>query len=136
MATRSFTVEMPVHANGSNSPGAMIVTWTGLLTGDDGAPFVMPFKQNKSVQVFGAFSGASIVIEGTNQQAYTTVPAVIAGRTYAQLNDPHANALDFTLAKIEQVLENPNAIRPRVVGGDGNTTLTVVMVISSAQYGF
>lgn len=137
MATRNFTVQMPIYANGGNSPGALIVTWTGLLNGDDGAPFVMPYKADKSVQVLGTFgAGGNCRIEGTNQQTYTPAPAVVAGVTYATLNDPQANALDFGSAKIEQVLENVNAIRPRVTAGDGATSLTVIMLVASVEVGF
>lgn len=137
MATRSFTTQMPIGANGANIPGCMIVTWTGLLNGDDGAPFVMPFKTEKSVQVLGTFgAGGSVTLEGTNQQTYTTVPGVVGSLTYAALNDPQGNALAIGAAKIEEIQEHVNAIRPRVTAGDGATDLTVVLIVTSAQQGF
>lgn len=138
MATRSFTVSIPSYHHGGNAPQAFIVTWTGLLNGDDGAPFVAPNRADKSVQVFGTFGASgNLRVEGTNQQAYNADGSAVASApTYATLNDPQANALDVTAAKIEQVLENPNAIRPRVTAGDGTTSLTVVMVVSSPQMKF
>lgn len=137
MATRTFTVQMPNYHHGASVPVALIVTWTGLLNGDDGAPFVCPNRADKSVQVLGTFgAGGNCKIEGCNQQVYDSAGAVIAGVTYALLNDPASNALDITAAKIEQILENPNAVRPRVSAGDGTTSLTVVMVVSASQFKF
>lgn len=136
MATRSFTVQIPAYHHGANVPTSLIVTWTGLLNGDDGAPFVCPNRGDKSVQVFGTFGGGNCRIEGTNQQAYDAGGTAIGGLTYATLNDPASNALDIAAAKIEQVLENPCAIRPRITSGDGTTSLTVVMVVSASQLRF
>ena len=137
MATRPFTVQMPNYHHGANVPAALIVTWTGLLNGDDGAPFASPNRADKSVQVFGTFgAGGNCKIEGTNQQAYDGNGTIIAGLTYALLNDPASNVLDITAAKIEQLLENPNAVRPRVSAGDGTTSLTVVIVVSASQFKF
>ena len=137
MATRAFTVQIPSYHHGANVPASLIVTWTGLLNGDDGAPFVIPNRADKSIQVFGTFGASgNCKIEGSNQQAYNPDGSLVAGLTYATLNDPQANALDVTAAKIEQVLENPNAIRPRITAGDGATSLTVVMVATSSLKGF
>jgi hypothetical protein len=139
MATRAFTVEIPIYAQGASAPSAYIVTWAGLLNGDDGAPFVCPNRADKSVQVLGTFGAAgNLQVQGTNKQAYSMTPGVSGGGTlvavdadYAILNDPQANALDITGAKIEQILENPNAVRPKVTAGDVTTSLTVVMVVSA-----
>ena len=145
MATRAFTVEIPIYAQGASAPQAYIVTWTGLLNGDDGAPFVSPNRADKSVQVIGTFgAGGNARIEGSNKQAYSMTPGVSGGGTltgltgtdYATLNDPQGNVLDFTATKIEQVLEAPNAIRPRITAGDGTTSLTVVMLITAPMAGF
>lgn len=140
MATRAFTVEIPIYAQGASAPSTYIVTWTGLLNGDDGAPFVCPNRADKSVQVLGTFGvGGNARIEGTNKQAYSITPGTSGGGTnlllpttdFAPLNDPQGNALDVAAAKIEQVLENPNAIRPRITAGDGTTSLTVIMLVSA-----
>ena len=142
MATIPFVVEIPRNQHGGNIPGAYIVTWGPLANGDDGAPFVCPNKSDKSVQVLGTFgAGGNARIEGSNKQAYNTslsggASAGLGASDYATLNDPQANALDFTSAKIEQVLENPNAIRPRVTAGDGTTSLTVVMTVTATQLAF
>lgn len=132
MATRSFTTFIPVDAVGANVKNSVGVQWTGLLNGDDGAPYVCPQYADKSVQVHGTFgAGGTILLEGTNQQAYTPDRVALAP-TYLQLTDPQGNNLSFTAAKIEQVLENLNAIRPRVSAGDGTTSLTCTCIISTS----
>lgn len=138
MATRAFTVQIPSYHHGANAPNSLIVTWTGLLNGDDGAPFVVPNRADKSVQLLGTLGvGGNCKIEGTNQQAYNADgTAVSPAPTYALLNDPQGNVLDMAALKIEQILENPNAIRPRVTAGDGTTSLTVVMVVTSPLKAF
>lgn len=131
MAERNFTTRIPLDDKGCNVIGALIVEWTGLLNSDTGKPYVCPHRADKSVHVYGTFgAGGNCRIQGTNNQAFDTAGSA-ASPTYATLNDPHANALDFTLAKIEEVLENPNAIRPNITAGDGTTSLTVSMLISS-----
>lgn len=134
MATIPFTVAIPTYAHGGNAPSSFIVTWGPMANGDDGKPFVCPNRADKSIQVLGTFgAGGNAKIEGTNKQAYNPDGSAIALVTadYATLNDPQANALDVTAAKIEQVLENPNAIRPRITAGDGTTALTIIMVVSA-----
>lgn len=136
MATRSFAVEIPVNHHGANVRGVYIVTWSGLLNGDDGAPFVFPDKADKSIQVTGTFGAAgNLRFEGSNAQGY--IPSLTGGTalipTYATLNDPQGNVLDVTAAKIEQVLENTNVVRPRVTAGDGTTNLVCVLVCRTAK---
>lgn len=89
--------------------------WLGLALGDDGSP--MPFSQytDRSVQVSGTFGGASVVIEGRNAP----------GLPWATLTDPQGNDLSITAAKIELVTEATLEIRPRIVGGDGTTSINV-----------
>lgn len=104
------------------STGAGVgITWTGLLNGDDGQWFDTLDFADISIEVGGTFGvGGTLIIEGSN---LATPPATsVAAHT---LNDPQGNALSFTAAKMEQVLEMPRWIRPRVTGGDGTTSLTV-----------
>jgi len=103
----------------TNSAGGfgLAVRWTPLANGDDGQPIDLQDFPDVSVQVFGTFGvGGNLRIQGSNEQAPTN---------WATLNDPQANALDFTAAKIEQVLENVRWIRPAVTAGDVTTALTV-----------
>ena len=47
------------------------------------------------------------------------------------MNDPQGNALSVQTAKITQVLENTYLVRPRVSAGDGTTSLTVKLCVST-----
>jgi len=96
------------------------VQWTPLTTTNaDGQAWDTQDFPDISVQVQGTFgAGGTVVWEGTNEETATT---------WYTLNDPQANALSFTSAKIEQVLENTRWVRPRVTAGDGTTSITVVV---------
>lgn len=100
-------------------------TWAALLNGDTGLQQSGARLSDKSIQVFGTFGvGANCNIEGSND----------GGVTWAVLNDPQGNPLAFTTAggaKIEQILETPERIRPNVTAGDGTTSLTVVLLETS-----
>ncbi len=86
---------------------------------DVGVAIEMPGSADRSVQVLGTFgTGGSLRIEGSND-----------GSTYAVLTDPQGNALDFTTAKIETVMELTRYIRPRITAGDGTTSLTCVVLM-------
>ena len=86
---------------------------------DVGVAQEMPGSADRSVQVSGTFgTGGNLRIEGSND-----------GITYAVLTDPQGNALDFTTAKIETVMEIVRFIRPRITAGDGTTSLTCTMLM-------
>lgn len=115
MPTRSRTVT-PLNTFGED---VHIVSWTGLLNGDDGTPLEMPGSADRSVQVHGTFgSGGTLLIEGSND-----------GVNYYTLNDPSSSALSVTSAKIETILEITRYIRPRVSAGDVTTSLTCTMLV-------
>jgi hypothetical protein len=135
MAVVPYTVGIPIDAVGSNIPRALIVTWGPMANGDTGKPFVTPNRTDKSVQVRGTFgAGGNARIEGSNDQAYDTAGATASpAPTFTTLNDPQGNVLDITAAKMEEILENPNAIRPNITAGDGTTALTVVLLASSVM---
>jgi len=47
--------------------------WTGLQTGDTGQPVVHPGAADMTVQFFGTFGGATIILEGSCQVLTGTV---------------------------------------------------------------
>lgn len=99
-----------------------IVTWTPMANSDTGTPYVAPQFSDASVQVHipsgGAFgAGGNVRIQGTNESS--------APENWATLNDPQGNALDFTMARIEAILEHVYQYRPNITAGDGTTSLTV-----------
>jgi hypothetical protein len=104
----------------SESAFGVAIGWSPLTTTNvDGQPWDTRDYADISVQVIGTFGvGGSVKLQGSNQAAPTD---------WADLNDPQANPLAYTAAKIEQVLEMPRWIRPLVTAGDGSTSLTVAL---------
>ena len=126
MATRAFTLSDVV------SGSSTVVTWTGLLNGDDGDPFTRSsIYSDRSVQVLGTVgAGGTVSLEGSN----VTTPTV--NGDWFIMNDPQGNALTFTTnTSGKAVLENVRHIRPRVTAGDGTTNLTVHLLLSTTARG-
>jgi len=117
MATITATITDQINL-GDN---ARLVSWPLLTTTNTtGSAFQNPGDSIRSVQITGTFgAGGTCVIEGSND-----------GTNYATLADPQGNALSFTAAGIEAILENTKYIRPRVTAGDGTTSLTVTLLAS------
>lgn len=93
-----------------------VTTWATLLAGDDGEPVRLAVYSDRSIQVSGEFGGASVTIGGSND-----------GETYHALHDTSGNVMTLTEGKLQQIVELPIYIKPRVFGGDGTTALKVVM---------
>lgn len=93
-----------------------VTTWDGMAADDDGEPVRLAVYSDRAIQVAGTFGGASITIGGSND-----------GVTYHALTDTGGNALTLTAAALKQIVELPIYIKPRVFGGDGTTSLKVVM---------
>lgn len=114
MATRNPTFVQP---GGANVDHATLVTWTGLLNGDDGSPVNLSDFPDRTIQILGTFgTGGSVNFEGSNNNTNWEI-----------LTDPQGNAITKTAASMEFVTETPLWVRPRVTAGDGTTSLTVIM---------
>lgn len=101
-----------------NQPGVVLMTWAGLLNGDDGGPVELPSFPDVSVQITGTFgTGGSVTLLGSND-----------GTNYVALTDPQGNAITKTAAGLEQVEELVRYIKPSVTAGDGTTSLTVTLL--------
>lgn len=112
MATRNATV-----TDISETGNSRLVSWTGLLNGDDGSPAQWVDYADRCFQVAGTFgTGGSCTVQGSND-----------GTNWSALADPQGNALTFTAQKIEQALELPRYVRPIVTAGDGTTSLVVTL---------
>jgi hypothetical protein len=103
----------------SMSTGVTYVKWENVTAADTCAPTFFAEYSDRSVQVFGVFDGATVQMKGTN--GHGVAP-------YEALNDPHQNVLSFTGPKIEQILENTQAIKPEFSGGGINQSLTIILV--------
>jgi hypothetical protein len=96
---------------------AVVATWTPFAaSGDVGQALQRTDLVDRSVQVTGTFSGATIVFEGSND-----------GTNYFTLSSPAGLALQFTTpGGLMQVTEATAWVRPRVTAGSG-ASLTVTL---------
>ncbi|MCA3247404.1 MAG: hypothetical protein ING29_13105 [Azospirillum sp.] len=118
MATRTPTVTV-LDAISNENAGARLVTWSGLLNTDDGAPVELAAFADRSVQVFGSFgTGGNCRIQGSNN-----------GTNWATLTDPQGNALNMSTESLEAISELARYVRPLITAGDGSTNLTVTMLL-------
>jgi hypothetical protein len=107
--------------------GVRETIWASLGNTDDGGPLIAPDFPRKSIHVLGTWgAGGELTLEGSNQQTITA---------YQPVHDRQGNAIVLSAAApdIEDVVENPRALRPRVSGGDGTTDLTVIVVSESTR---
>lgn len=120
MPTRSFTLAGRAPIDQSFPGESSLVTWTGLLNGDDGTPVQLGAYSDRSVQFGGTFgAGGTIVLEGSND-----------GTTYFTLTDPQGSAISKGSASLEGVVEPTRYVRPRVTAGDGTTNLACYLFLS------
>lgn len=115
MANIEPTQQFPIEGNHD----FVMVAWSGLTVNDTGAPFVLSQYADRSAQVEGTFgAGGVVVIEGTND-----------GINWRTLNDPYSIAISISTPKIQAISELVSKIRPRVISGDGTTSVTISMLM-------
>ena len=100
----------------SGGTNIYITTWTPLAGADIGDAVEKFGAADRSVQIFGAFDGATMTWQGSND-----------GSTFATLHDPQGADLAFTAAGILAVSEVTRYMRPSVSGGGGSCALTVIL---------
>lgn len=130
MAVIQWTpVEPPT---GEDMPsGVEQIQWASMANGDTGQPYIAPHYPDKTVQVHGTFGvGGNARIQGTLEVSSPT--------NWQTLSDPNGNDLNFDATKVttngkgvETILENVQQIRPNITAGDGTTSLTVRLQIST-----
>ena len=113
-----------------SAKGVYSVSWT--LNKNSGAtsgtPLDAPHLPDKTLEVGGTFSGATVVVEGHNATTAT-------GGTYQTMNDSRGegNALSFTAANIVAINENPRFIRARLTTATGTPSITVKITAQGAR---
>lgn len=102
-------------------------TWSPLTTTNaDGNPinYASNGMGGVTFQVSGTWgAGGALVIEGSND-----------GTNYFTLTDQANAALTLSANALKTVRDTPLYIRPRVTGGDGTTSLTVVAAMQKAAF--
>ena len=102
------------------APDKLVYARWVLANGEAGEPLESAPYADKTVHFFGTFgSGGKVDLEGSNDPTKTE---------WFPLVDPQGNAISKSGNSGETILENPRFIRPRVVTGDGDTAITVVIV--------
>jgi len=105
----------------------VVFQWAGLTNGNAGKPYESTMFSDKSVHIFGTFGlGGSVTIYGSNDPNDLNTEPGVSGN-WVVLTDPQANAITKTALAIEQILENPLLICPKVTAGDGTTAITVTI---------
>jgi hypothetical protein len=105
--------------NPSNARSYLSASYSGMHSDDVG---VAPQNDTAtatatSVQVMGSFGEGQLAIEGTND-----------GVNWSSLRDPTGITLAIRSPGIRGILESAMQIRPRVIGGDETTNLTVTFL--------
>lgn len=122
MATRAFTAAW--HREGEF--GAAGITWTGLLDGDDGAPW--EFKDGPityTATISGAFgTGGTVLIEHSAD-----------GITWGTMIQVNNSAASFTAATSAALRGSPRYIRPRISAGTGVTVAVALHLARGVSVG-
>jgi len=80
--------------------------------------------QDRTVQLFGTWDSATVVIQGSNDPRVVSDPG---NAVWATLRDPAGNNLSFTADGLKAILELPKYIRPAKSGGSGSDVVTVII---------
>lgn len=114
-ATYAITGRKPSPDTGFAGDAALI-TWT-LTQGQSGESVQLAAYTDRTVQFAGTWGGTSISLEGS-----------MDGTTYTVLTDPQGNAITKTANAIEAVTEGTVYVRPKATGGDGTTSVKVMLL--------
>lgn len=101
---------------------AYLSTWDGLRANEEGEAYEVVGTSERSVQVEGELDGASVAIEGSND-----------GIHYHALTSPPGLSLAFRSVGIEAIAEVTRYLRPRVIGGDLGTHLTITILVRASR---
>ena len=113
MATVPHGPKVPKPGHGTQ------ITWTPLTnTNQNGQALAGPGSSDKSVHAFGAFGGATITMQGSNEDSPTN---------WATLHDTAGNDLTFTALGTEAISENMLWIRPLLSGGAASSVTVIVV---------
>lgn len=114
MATVSYALD-------DTAPGHVITATWVLGNADSGVAIQAPDAADRSIQLFGTFGSATVVVEGSNE---------IVPTTYATLNDAAGNALSKTSAGVFFVAEDVRWLRVRSSGGSGSAITCILLARS------
>lgn len=112
-------VALQLYQGSRDFLGCVRIQYPNIKAGDTCAPISLARYADRSVQVTGTYSGASISIQGTCED----------NTNYAVLTDPSGLDLNISSgARSKFVTELTALTKPVITGGDGNTDLTVTFI--------
>jgi hypothetical protein len=101
----------------NNGKPSYVVKWAGLSYSDVGSSLPSLQYSGSSVQVTGTFGeGGSVVLEGSND-----------GETFFPIADNTGSVLHFNKSGLKGVGDVVAYVRPKVLGGDSTTSITVTL---------
>lgn len=104
-------------------PGpSYLLTWETMGNDDTGTAVKIPGAADKTVTVTGTFGGATVTLQGSNDNT-----------NWFTLTDPQGNDIAFTAAGMEIIMENPLWIRAITVGGSGTDVDVLVLARSTVS---
>ena len=106
-----------------SSTDCWVVTWESLAANETGDANEMPGSSDRSVTISGTLSGATVIVEGSNN-----------GTDYFTLTDPQGNPISFTSTKLKAISEITAFTRPRINGGDGLTNVRIDICIKGQTF--
>lgn len=125
MATVNETITgvKPVTSADDGSGDSASITW--VLTTADFVGRAVKYNDfaDRTVQFFGTFGAATVVLEGS----------LDGGTTWATLTDPQGNAISKTAAALEAVQEAVPLVRPQLSVVGTGATVTVVLFVRKAS---
>lgn len=104
------------------------IVWEGLSGSDTGLPFTLAAHSDKTVHVYGTFSGGSLVLQGSNDPRANPDHPDHSSADWQTLVDPSGSSISVSQNDVVQILDNTLYVRPLVSGGDGSTDLNVSVV--------
>ena len=116
------TIECIHKLGGVNN--VVSVSWFNIPANSDGGFIEMPNHSDKTVQFFGVFGGATSKIQGSNDERVMTD---YASSIWYDLTDVNGMAVSKSSAGASVIMENPRYVRSIVTGGDGTTSITIVI---------
>lgn len=99
-------------------PGVVIVTWTGMTTGDVGAGVPIAYSADLTAQQSGTIGGSTTTWEGSNDNT----------NWHAMTRRSVGTNMAFTAASVHAANECPAWVRPSVTGGT-SVTIKATMAI-------
>ena len=100
--------------------GGQLIVWT-LAAHESGVPQSYAAYPLRSVQIDGAFSGASVLLEGSNDLTNPT--------TWSPLRNAYGDLLQASSPSFHMTDDIPLWTRARVEGGEDTTRITIHLLV-------